>query len=428
MNYDSRRWVSLVACTIASMCAGLSYAWSVFQKPLVGLFNWAPADVSLSFTLIMSTAGTTAIFAGKALDYMQPRQLVLLGGLLFGSGIAGMGFIQSLFQLYLCAALAGAGLGTVYPGGTMSNMVRFFPDRRGLASGLLTGGCGVGPVMWAPVSVALVAQFGILTTLKILGVVIIVVVGAASRLIATAPDGYRPAGWTPAPALQVSYGVEKTWRQMLKDPAFSFLAGMLTLGYINGMMLIGHASPIAQDLARITPQEAAVVVGLLAVFNTGGRVCWGWISDKIGRNAVVVVLFILGGAGMGAMTMVTSYYPLVGVVAVLGLCYGGFMALIAPFTADLFGTKNLGVNFGIMFLTVAVAAYVGPLLAAVAKQAYGGYSQAFFIAIFLNLAGLLIFGAFRLYWNKTAARLTAQSSAPAAAAGAKSGAEAREAT
>jgi OFA family oxalate/formate antiporter-like MFS transporter len=405
MNYDSHRWLSLLACTIASMCTGLSYAWSVFQKPLVSLFNWAPADVSLSFTLIMSTAATTAIFAGKALDYMRPRQLILLGGAIFGAGIGSMGFIQSLSQLYICAAIAGVGLGTVYPGGTMANMVRFFPDRRGLVSGLLTGGCGVGPVIWAPVSVALVAQFGVLTTLKIIGVALVVVIGAASRLVATAPDGYRPAGWMPAwSEAQATGGVEKDWRGMFKDPSFYFLASMLTLGYINGMMMIGHASPIAQDLIKLTPQSAAVVVGLLAIFNTGGRVCWGWISDKIGRYPVVVVLFILGGAGMGAMTMVNSYYPFISVVAVLGLCYGGFMALIAPFTADFFGTRNLGVNFGIMFLTVAIAAYVGPLLAAMAKQAYGSYTTAFVIAIFINIAGLLLFGAFKLYLCKKAAR------------------------
>jgi OFA family oxalate/formate antiporter-like MFS transporter len=385
------------------MCTGLIYAWSVFQKPLVSLFNWAPADVSLSFTLIMSTAATTAIFAGKALDYVQPRQLMLLGGAVFGAGIGGMGFIQSLAQLYICAVLAGIGLGTVYPGGTMPNMVRFFPDRRGLVSGLLTGGYGIGPVIWAPASVTLVAQFGILATLKIIGVALFIVIGAFSRLVTTAPDGYRPAGWTPAAGLaRGAFGAEKTWQEMLRDPSFYFLASMLTLGYINGMMMIGHASPIAQDLAQITPQAAAVVVGLLAVFNTGGRVCWGWISDKIGRYPVVVILFILGGTGMGALTQASGYYPVVAMIALVGLCYGGFMALIAPFTADFFGTKNLGVNFGIMFLTVAVAAYVGPLLAAMAKQTYGDYRMAFVIAILVNIAGLVLFGAFRLYRNRKA--------------------------
>lgn len=408
MNLDSHRWLSLFACTVASMCTGLAYAWSVFQKPLVTMFGWQPADASLSFTLIMSTAATTAIFAGKALDYLAPRQLMLLGGVLFGAGIGGMGFTQSLTHLYVCAVLAGIGLGTVYPGATMPNMVRFFPDRRGLVSGLLTGGCGVGPVLWAPVSVALVGQYGILTTMKILGIAIIIIVAVASRVVKTAPDGYRPAGWTPPTNLaQSAYGVDKTWRGMLKDPFCYLLAIMLTMGYINGMMMIGHASPIAQDLFKVTPQAAAVVVGLLAVFNTGGRVCWGWISDKIGRDPVVAILFVLGGVGTGALTIVSGYYSFVALVALIGLCYGGFMALLAPFTADFFGTKNLGVNFGIMFLTVAVAAYAGPLLAAMAKQTSGDYRSAFMIAIFINVAGLLLFGAFKYYKSKRTAQARA---------------------
>lgn len=402
MNYDSQRWFSLFACMIASMCAGLAYAWSVFQKPLVSLFNWSPADVSLSFTLIMSTAATTAIFAGKALDYLQPRQVILLGGALFGIGISGIGYVQSLNQFYLCAIIAGIGLGTVYPGGTMSNIVRFFPDRRGLASGLLTAGYGIGAVVWAPVSVALIAQYGVFTALKILGIICFIVIGAVSSVVKTAPDGYRPGGWMPPmKTSEATHGMEKDWREMLRDPLFYLLAGTLTLGEITGMMIIGHASPIAQDLLKMTPQAAAAIVGVLAVANTGGKVCWGWLSDKIGRYPIVVILFILGGLGMAALTVVTGYYSFVGAITILGLCYGGFLTLIAPLTADLFGTKNLGVNFGIMFLTVAIAAYVGPLLAAVVKQANNGdYTQAFIIAVFINVAGLILFGIFMLYRHR----------------------------
>jgi len=386
---------------IASMCAGFAYAWSVFLKPLVSIFQWSPANVSLSFTLIMSMAAVTAIFAGKALDYLQPRQVILLGGVLFGGGIAGMGFISSLHHLYVCALIAGIGLGTVYPGGTMSNSVRFFPDKRGLASGLLTAGYGIGPVLWAPVSVALIANFDVFTTLKILGAVFFVVIGGFSRMIGTAPDNFRPVGWVPPQQiLHQGHSVEKNWRQMLKDPLFYFVFGSLTLGAVSGMMLIGHASPIAQEVANISPQAAAAIVGLLAISNTSGRICWGWISDKLGRYAIVMLLFALGGAGMIALASVSSYFSFTCVFMLLGLCFGGFLALMAPLTADLFGAKNLGVNFGIMFLTIAVAAYVGPLLVALIKAGSGSYTQAFITAAFINLAGFVLFGAFILYKNR----------------------------
>ena len=183
---------------IASMCAGFAYSWSVFLNPLINTFHWQPADVSLSFTLIMSMAAVTAIFAGKALDYLQPGQLILLGGAIFGGAVAGMGFISTLQHLYICALLAGIGLGTVYPGGTMSNAVRFFPDKRGLASGLLTAGYGIGPVVWAPVSVALIASYDVFTTLKILGAVFFVVIGGFPESLPPRPRiSSRPAGRLP---------------------------------------------------------------------------------------------------------------------------------------------------------------------------------------------------------------------------------------
>ena len=401
MNSDSKRWVTLVASMIASMCAGFAYAWSIFLKPLISAFHWSPADVSISFTLIMSMAAVTAIFAGKALDYLKPRQLILLGGALFGGGIAGMGFISSLHQLYACALIAGVGLGTVYPGGTMSNSVRFFPDKRGLASGLLTAGYGVGPVIWAPISVALISNYDVFFTLKVLGAVFFVVIGGVSLTVSTAPDNYRHAGWTPPVQLsQQSSSIEKNWRQMLRDPLFYFVASALTLGEMSGMMLVGHASPIAQEVANITPQAAAGIIGVLAMSNTSGRVCWGWISDKLGRYAVVMVLFALGGMGMVALSYVNEYFYLTCAIMLIGLCYGGFLALMAPLTADLFGTKNLGLNFGIMFLTIAVAAYAGPLLVAVIKASSGSYTKAFIAAAFINLVGFCIFGLFILYKNR----------------------------
>lgn len=403
MNYDSQRWITLFACMAAGMCSGFAYAWSIFQKPLISLFNWSAADVSLSFTLIMSTAATTAIFAGKALDYMHSRQVLLIGGVLLGAGIIAIGFIQSLTQLYLCAVVAGIGVGAVYPGGTMTNIIRFFPDRRGMVSGLLAAGYGLGGVLWAPVSAALISQYGVLAALKILGIVFLVIISIVSRAVQTAPEGYRPIGWMPAEGnLQNSLGVNKTWQEMLRDPVFYLVAAIFMLGGVTGMMIIGHASPIAQELLAMTPQAAAGVVGLLLVANTAGKVCWGWISDKIGRYSVVVILFVLGAAAMAALPLVTGYYYIIGMILTVGLCYGGFLAIMAPITADLFGTKNLGVNFGIMFLTIAVAAYVGPLLAAVVKQNnHGDYTQAFIIAAGINLLGLVLFSIFAIYKRKT---------------------------
>ncbi len=399
MNYDSQRWKSLVACMLAAMCAGFGYAWSVLLKPLISMYGWSMADVSLSFTLIMSSAAITAVFAGKAQDYFQPRQVILLGGALFGLGLVGIGSIHSLGQFYLCVIIAGIGLGMVYPGGSMSNLVRFFPDKSGLVSGLLSGGYGSGAVIWAPIAVALIAQFGVTSAIKIMGIFFMICVAVFSRLVATAPNGYRPTGWTPAENIkQAVKPVDKDWRGMLKEPLFWFLAVTFALGEITGMMIIGHASPIAQDMLKMTPAAAAAIVGILAVSNTGGRIVWGWISDKIGRYTVIWILLVLGSAAMGGLCMVNNYYSFTGVIVLIGLCYGGYLATMAPITAELFGTKNLGVNYGIMFMTIAVAAYVGPNLASIVKEANNGdYTVAFLVAVLMNIVGLVSFGAFMIY-------------------------------
>lgn len=392
MNLESQRWVSLVACILASMCAGLAYSWSVFLKPLIGLFHWSATDTALSFTLLMSTAAATAIFAGKAQDKFQPRTVILVGGILFGGGLACIGFIQTLAQMYFCVIIAGIGLGAVYPGGTMSNMVKFFPEKSGLISGLVSAGYGIGPVVWAPVSVALLANFGIITTMKILGVVFLVIIVLLSRLVKTCPVGFKPADWTPVQKNKALATSDKNWKQMLKDPLFWPLAITFTLGEITGMMTVGHASPMAQEILKLTPVAAAAIVSILAIAMTLGKIGWGVISDKIGRYPVIILLLVLGGAGMAALAGVNSYVPFVCVTVVIGFCYGGFLSVMAPLTADLFGSKNLPINYGLMFLTVAIAAFVGPRLASVVVEANNGsYTEAFIIAALLNLAGLILY-------------------------------------
>ena len=178
---------------------------------------------------------------------------------------------------------------------------------------------------------------------------------------------------------------------MLQDPFFYMIAAIFILGTTSGLMIMGHASSIAQDILKISPQAAAVIVGFLALANTTGRAFWGWLSDRIGRYPIIMLLYILAGTSMIALSRVDTYYVFVLLILGIGLCYGGFMGMMASLTADTFGAKHLGVNFGIMFLSVSVAAYAGPRLAAIVKQTNNGdYSQAFVIAALLSLIGLII--------------------------------------
>jgi len=305
------------------------------------------------------------------------------------------------------AVLAGIGLGTVYPGATVSNVIRFFPDRSGMASGLLTAGYGIGALVWAPVSVYLIGAYGLMPALKILGIIFFAIIAVMSRLVQTAPSGYSPEGWTP-PAVTTTKasGIEdRNWKGMMGTPVFYVLAVVFVIGTMSGMMVVGHASPIAQDILNTTPEGAGVVVGFLSVGMVLGKIIWGSVSDKIGRYPVFILIFILAALAMFGMSKITAYVPFVTAMSAVGLCYGGFLSLIAPVTADAFGSKHLGINFGIMFLTIAVAAYIGPLLAAVVKEANNGdYTKAFIIGAFINIAGLVLVTCFMFFRKWKSAR------------------------
>jgi len=392
VNDDSRRWVYLLYCITINVCIGFCYAWSVFQKPLISLFQWAAIDITVAFSLIMSVSALPMAVAGKAQEYIEPKQVILLGGLFLGGGVFCTGYINQLWQLYITYGLiAGLGIGIVYAG-TVANIVRFFPDRRGIAAGLLSAGFGSGAVILAPVSSRLIELYGVLHTFKILGFVFLIVICGVSRLVKTAPAGYLPAGWvTSAASSAGGREVNKDWRQMLTTPLFYILAILFILGTTSGLMIMGHASPIAQEMMKVTPQEAAVIVGLLALANTTGRAFWGGISDKTGRYPILLVMYVIAGMAMLLLAQASTYGMFIASVMLIALCYGGFMGMMASLMADTFGTKYLGVNFGIMFLTVGIAAYIGPRLAAAVKASNNGdYSQAFLIACALNVTGFII--------------------------------------
>ena len=391
MNNKTTRWFLMLLSIIMNACIGSVYAWSVFQKPLIQLFNWTPAQASLAFSLIMGISAIPMAFTGKAQEYVQPRTVILIGGLFFGLGIFFTGYIKSIYQLYLVyGLLAGVGVGVVYSG-IVANMVRFFPDKRGLCSGMLAGGMALGGLIFAPIANSLIVSYGVLNTFKILGLIYTITICSLSSFIKTAPVDYKPEGWSPMNESKKSYsGIEKNWRQMLQDPLFFLIAAMFITGTSSGLMVYGHASPILQEILMLTPQEAAVIVGIISLANAMGRIFWGIISDIIGRFPTFLTMYCISGVSMLGLSVVSGRMFFIIIMILIGSCYGGYMAMIASVTADNFGMKHLPINFGVMFLSYGIAAYNGPRIAAVVKMANNGsYSQAFLIAAGLSLIGIV---------------------------------------
>ena len=410
-HFAARRWVTLTASTLAAMCCGFYYAWSVLVIPMMDAHGWTSAEVSLAFTLIVAMPAVCTLLAGKLLQYFSPRTLLLAGGVVLGTGTILLSFADSLPLLYLFAFVAGVG-GMTYPGSTMSNLMTFFPDRRGMASGVLTSGFGAGAIVWAPIAVLLLDLFGYQWTLRVLGVVFIIVIAICSRLVTVAPVGYAPPG-RPRPAGGSARGgaaptevvAALDWKAMLRTLRFWLLALVFVLGLISGLMVTAHASPIAQQMLGIAPDAAGAFVSYLALGMVIGKVGWGMLSDRLGRVAVVLTILVLAVVALLVLWQAGSYLPVVGGVFVVGLCYGGFLALIGPVTLDAFGPRHFPVNFGIMFLSVAVGAYAGPRLGATVAEANdGAYEQAFLVAALMTLFALVLAVIYALITRRRDAR------------------------
>ncbi|MDF3001328.1 MAG: NarK [Bacillota bacterium] len=408
MDLKKKRWFILGASLVINLCIGSGYAWSVFAGPLIKTFGWTAAATALTFTIANAVSPITMITGGKIQDKYGPKWVIFAGGILFGGGIFLSGLTTSLAWLYVSyGIIAGFGMGLVYSC-TIANTVKFFPDKRGLVGGLATAGYGSGAIIFAPIAQQIIAGSGVLFTFKTLGIIYLVVILVGSRFIMAAPAGYKPEGWEP-PAITATSsntGKDKTWSQMLADPLFYVLVVMFVIGAMAGLMIISQASPIAQEVIGVDPALAAVAVSCVAIANTCGRVIWGWISDKIGRYNALPLMYILSGAMMFTLSTIGAgqFALFVVVVMAIGFCFGGFMGVFPALTADSFGPRNNGVNYGFMFTGFAIGAYVGPVLAATVKaNNNGAYTNAFLIAAALSIVGIALTFIVRMMKKRAAA-------------------------
>jgi len=354
------------------------------------MFGFGTSQANLAYTISLSMIPLTMIVSGKLQAKIGCRYTLALGSIIFGTGMFLAGYTNGIAILYITYGfLGGAGIGLVY-GCTVPNAVKWFPDKRGLAGGVIAGGFGFGAVLFAPLSANLIASIGVLSTFRIEGIAFVIVVILASLLVSPPPTGYVPAGWTP-PAQAAGREVENyTTGGMLKKFKFWILWVMYTIGCVAGLMIIGHASPIGQERAGITPEAAASAVALLGIANTSGRLLWGAISDWIGRYRSLMIMYALTGVSLLLLNSAGSYWTFIISVMGVALCFGGVLGVFPSITADNFGTQHLGINYGVMFSAFGIAAFVGPRLAADIRESSGDYSLAFIIASCLSVAGILL--------------------------------------
>jgi OFA family oxalate/formate antiporter-like MFS transporter len=255
-------------------------------------------------------------------------------------------------------------------------LVKWFPDRRGLITGLAVGGFGAGALVTAPVATRLIQSVGVLQTFSYLGIAFLIVTVAAGYFMQNPPEGWAPAGWKPttAEASQRSRH-DYTLGEALRTWQWWALWLLLFLNTCAGISVISQESPLFQELARVTAVTAASMVGIASIGNAFGRVFWAWVSDSITRRATFVVMFV-------AQVVLFWFLPNIGSAAVLTvvsfvilMCYGGGFGTMPAFAADYFGSKNVGPIYGLMLTAWGFASAVGPLLIAYMREATGMYRE-----------------------------------------------------
>lgn len=390
----ANRWLIAVAAVVMQICLGAVYGWSVFVKPLIAENGWKLTQVSLNFTIAVAVLGIGTIVGGLWLDRVGPRKVATVGGIIYGIGYIVAGFAarqHSLTGLYFGYGVLGGfgmGMGYITP---VATLVKWFPERRGLMTGVAVAGYGAGALIFSPIAARLIQTSGIPATFWIFGCVYLVLVVASAQFYVNPPEGWAPAGWTPTSAVAKSATTANfTVAEAMSTWQFWLLWFMLFINVSAGIMIISQASPIAQQLAGMTPIVAAGMVGLISIFNGAGRVFWAWVSDLIGRANVFFLLYAIQAIIFFFLPSVRNLTLFSAMFAVIGLCYGGAFGTMPSFTADFFGPKFMGGIYGWILLAWGAGAIPSPILIARVRQNTGTYAPAIHIIAIVMVCALIL--------------------------------------
>ncbi len=373
-----------------NLALGTLYGWSVFVAPLEGRFGWKRADTSMVFTIAVIVFALSFVVAGRIQDKFGPLACSLAGGILVSLGFYLCSYTTSLGYLYVCFGVIG-GLGNGFGYATpIPVMAKWFPDKRGLAVGLAVGGYGAGSAIFGPLAqLKLIPAYGLPATFQILGAIFLVMTMVGAVLLRNPPAGYRPGGWSPAAAKSAA-ARDFTPGEMLRTPTFFLMWGGYALGCSAGLMVISQLVPFATSvgIAGAALSTMTLVVG--AFGNGSGRILSGWMSDRLGRINVLRTMIGICMIAMPALYAAGSNVVLLyAAVFVVYWCYGTQLSVNGVAASDFWGTKNAGVNYGILFTAWGVAGIIGPRIGGVLYDRYHNYQAAFYTAAVLSGVALL---------------------------------------
>lgn len=388
---SKRRYLVAIGGILLHLMIGSVYAWSVFTGPIAKQTGWALSSVTVAFSIAIFFLGMSAAFMGRLVERFGPRLTGTVAALLYGSGILLTGLavqLESLPLLYIgYGVVGGLGLGAGYVT-PVSTIIAWFPDKRGLATGMAIMGFGFAAMLTGPIAQNLIAGIGLVPTMYALGIAYLLIMLTAAQVIRKPRTGEVPAADI---AKSVSLtGTAMTANQAVKTRSFRYLWLMFFINITCGIGLVAVASPMAQQQTGMSAATAAMMVGVVGLFNGFGRLAWATLSDLIGRPLTYTLIFTVDVA-MLAGILVFSSPLLFGIALCLIMsCYGAGFSVIPAYLGDVFGTKQLGAIHGYVLTAWAVAGVVGPTLLSLSDQYFHSYTYSLIFFVALELVAFIL--------------------------------------
>jgi len=389
----TNRWLMVAAALVLQLCLGVLYAWSVFRAPLMKQFGWTVKEAGYPLMASFFFFAVGMIVAGRWQDKAGPRKVAIFGGVLLAAGCFLAGAIGQTVggMVFAYGILGGLGVGFAYVT-PIATCIKWFPDMRGTITGLAVFGFGAGTLVFGPLINKLVGSIGLSQTFFAVGAIMLVCVCGAGSFFKVPPAGYKPAGWNP-PAAAASTVTKADWtpNEIIGNGQFYVLWLIYLFGAAAGLMIIGQAVPIGLEVAKLDKAVAAGGLGTMALLNGLGRLVHGSISDKIGRKNTVILCFCEYLVAFLLLLPNADTFTkwLVG-ICIVGFSYGGYLAVMPSITADYFGTKSLGANYGYLFTAWGIAGVCGPFMIDAVKTSTGSFTNAMYYISAACVAGIVL--------------------------------------
>ncbi|HFG8514991.1 TPA: OFA family MFS transporter [Streptococcus pyogenes] len=389
----TKRYIIATAGILLHLMLGSTYAWSVYRNPILQETGWDQAPVAFAFSLAIFCLGLSAAFMGNLVEQYDPRLTGTVSAILYASGnmLTGLAIDRKeIWLLYIgYGVIGGLGLGAGYIT-PISTIIKWFPDKRGMATGFAIMGFGFASLLTSPIAQWLIETEGLVATFYLLGLIYLIVMLFASQLIIK-PTAAEIAILDKKRLQNNSYLIEgMTAKEALKTKSFYCLWVILFINITCGLGLISVVAPMAQDLTGMSPEMSAIVVGAMGIFNGFGRLVWASLSDYIGRRVTVILLFLV--SIIMTISLIFAHSSLIFMISIATLmtCYGAGFSLIPPYLSDLFGAKELATLHGYILTAWAIAALTGPMLLSITVEWTHNYLLTLCVFIVLYILGLMV--------------------------------------